>query len=302
MFLKAIPKSGAGIHLILLTTVMHAPQSFFDKTDSGITLNRFSQDMTLVDGTLPGAVIISLQGICAVTIKTVEQKLIVLALFNCFSSAALISLGSSYMALTIPVLFICLYLLQNVYLRTSRQMRHLDLEAKSPLYTNFLETLEGLSTIRAFGWEQRLMAVSNQRLDISQRPYYLMYCIQRWLNIVLQLLIGGMAVIVMGLAVSLRNSTSGGNLGIALTSILTFNTNVQFLLTWWTSLETSLGAIARTKNFAEQTPKEDRSCEVLVPASDWPAQGGIEFKNVSASYGYAGHIDFVKFLGRLIYL
>jgi ATP-binding cassette, subfamily C (CFTR/MRP), member 1 len=302
MFLKAIPKSGAGIHHILLTAVMRAPQSFFDKTDSGITLNRFSQDMTLVDGTLPGAVIISLQGICAVTIKTIEQKLTVPALFNCLSSAALISLGSSYMALTIPGLFICLYLLQNVYLRTSRQMRHLDLEAKSPLYTNFLETLEGLSTIRAFGWEQRLMMVSNQRLDISQRPYYLMYCIQRWLNIVLQLLIGGLAVIVMGLAVGLRNSTSGGNLGIALTSILTFNTNVQFLLTWWTSLETSLGAVARTKNFVEQTPKEDRSCEVLVPANDWPAQGGIEFQNVSASYGYAGHIDFVKFLGRLIYL
>jgi len=270
MFLKGIPKSGAGIHKILLSTVMRAPQAFFDKTDAGVTLNRFSQDMTLIDGILPGGVIITMQ-----------------ALFNCIASAALISLGSSYMGLTIPGLCVFMYVLQNVYLSTSRQMRFLDLEAKSPLYTNFMETLEGLSTIRAFGWESRFIAINKERLDTSQRPYYLMFCIQRWLNLVLQLLIGAMAVVVVGLAVSLRTTTSAGNLGIALTSVLTFNTNVQFLLTWWTHLETSLGAVARTKNFAEQTAKEDRPEESFTPSNEWPVKGGIEFRNVSASYGYA---------------
>lgn len=196
------------------------------------------------------------------------------------------------MALTVPGLFCFLYLLQKVYLRTSRQMRFLDLEAKSPLYTNFVETLEGLATIRAFGWEQRFKNINNQRLDTSQRPYYLMLCIQRWLTMVLQLLIAGLAVIVVGLATSLRKSSSGGSLGIALTSILTFNTNVQIFLTWWTVLETSLGAIARTKSFAEQTPNENRPEEDLVPNEEWPSKGVIEFRGVSASYGYADQPDF----------
>lgn len=31
-------------------------------------------------------------------------------------------------------------------------MRLLDLEAKSPLYSHFIESLSGLVTIRAFGW------------------------------------------------------------------------------------------------------------------------------------------------------
>ena len=47
------PKSGAFLHRILLKSVLGAPQSFFDETDSGVTLNRFSQDMTLIDGQLP---------------------------------------------------------------------------------------------------------------------------------------------------------------------------------------------------------------------------------------------------------
>jgi ATP-binding cassette, subfamily C (CFTR/MRP), member 1 len=62
MYMKATRKSGARLHKILLTAVMRAPQSFFDKTDTGITLNRFSQDMTLIDTSLNAALLITVQG------------------------------------------------------------------------------------------------------------------------------------------------------------------------------------------------------------------------------------------------
>ena len=62
MYIKAIPRSGARLHEKLLQAMIRAPQSFFDKTDSGVLLNRFSQDMSLVDGPLPVGVIITLQG------------------------------------------------------------------------------------------------------------------------------------------------------------------------------------------------------------------------------------------------
>lgn len=51
--LKIVPRSGARLHAILLKTIMHARMSFFMNTDTGVTLNRFSQDMTLVDAVLP---------------------------------------------------------------------------------------------------------------------------------------------------------------------------------------------------------------------------------------------------------
>ncbi len=55
-----------------------------------------------------------------------------------FASVGMISTGSIYLTITIPLLFIVVYCLQHVYLRTSRQLRFLDLEAKSPLYSHFL--------------------------------------------------------------------------------------------------------------------------------------------------------------------
>ena len=88
------------------------------------------------------------------------------------------------------------------------------------MYSHFLETLDGLSTIQAFGWEKASKDLNVERLDASQKPYYLMYCIQRWLALVLDLFAGGMAIIVVSLALNLRGSTSPGLLGVSLNSVL----------------------------------------------------------------------------------
>jgi ATP-binding cassette subfamily C (CFTR/MRP) protein 1 len=164
-------------------------------------------------------------------------------------------------------------------------MRFFDLECKSPLFTHFTETLEGLSTIRAFGWQKEFAQENIKRLDTSQRPYYLMYCIQRWLNLVLLLMVGVMATVVMALAINLTQTTSGGRLGVSLSSIVTFNAYLAILMQFWTQLETSLGAVARVKEFADNTESEDKEQETFTPPENWPTNGEIELRNVSASYG-----------------
>ncbi len=135
-------------------------------------------------------------------------------------AVGLIATGSVYMGITVPFVIGAVYVLQHVYLRTSRQIRLLDLEARSPLYTHFLETLNGLCTIRAFGWRDDSCDENHRLLDFAQRPYYMLLCIQRWLNLMLDLIVAAEAVIVVGLAVGLRHSTSPGLLGISMNNIL----------------------------------------------------------------------------------
>ncbi|KAH0283877.1 putative multidrug resistance protein, partial [Aureobasidium sp. EXF-3399] len=266
MFLNIMPKSVSHLHAVLLRTTMIAPLSFFASTDTGNILNRFSQDISLISMTLPTSLLSS--GI---------------ALFDSLAQAALISTGSAYMATTIPFVLIAIYLIQAVYLRTSRQIRFLDLEAKAPIYSHFLEVGEGAATVRAFGWQADAKERNADLLDASQSPYYLMYCIQRWLQLVLDLLVAVMAVVVMALAVSLRSSTSAGLLGIALNNILGFNQSLGRLVREWTNLETSLAAISRVKAFSETTvPETDCGLSDTGPSS-WPS-GSIGLKNVSASY------------------
>ncbi|KAK8091117.1 multidrug resistance protein [Apiospora phragmitis] len=240
IMISIVPQSGAVLHQILLRTVMHAPMRFFSTTDSGLILNRFSQDMTLVDVVLP-----------TVSFGTF------LSLIQCLAQLIFITLGSSYMAICIPVLISVLYLVQKFYLRTSRQLRFLDLEAKSPLFTHFTETMEGLASIRAFKW---------------------------WLNLVLYLTVAAMATILVALALSLRATTSRGSLGVALTAILSFSQGLQSMLVSWTQMETSLGAVARTKSLEALVSPEEANDKVQSPPADWPREGRIEFRNISASY------------------
>lgn len=161
------------------------------------------------------------------------------------ADTALAASGAQYVASIIPVCVALLYALQKFYLRTSRQLRFLNLEAKSPLYSSFTEALRGLTTIRAFGWGSALQAQNFEHLAESQKPYYLLYCIQRWLNLVLDLSVAGIAVVVVTFGLEFHATSGGGAIGLAMLSVLGFNQSLSMLINSWTTLETSLGAIAR---------------------------------------------------------
>lgn len=132
----------------------------------------------------------------------------------------LIGLATAYVAITFPFVLATFYFVQRFYLRTSRQIRFLDLEAKSPLYTHFIESLAGLATLRGFGWEEEFKHQNNQYLQASQRPFFLLVTIQRWLALVLNLIVSGIAIIVAVAAVQLRGSIDPGFLGLALVNIV----------------------------------------------------------------------------------
>ncbi|KAM0306073.1 hypothetical protein ACHAO8_010900 [Botrytis cinerea] len=267
MFLKLVPESAANLHIILLDVVMNAPYSFFARTDIGTILNRFTQDMTLVESQLPTGILCTL-----------------IYLLWTIGSLCLISLGSTWMALTIPAVFITLWCVQRIYLRTSRRLRAIELELRSPIYSHFLQTLNGLSSIRVFRWQGQFTNSMIDKVDRSQVPYYLLYCAQRWLQLVLDLIVAALAVVVVTLAVKLRSSTTPGSLGLSLNNVLSFNETLTLLLQYWTQLEVSLGAISRIREFSDQTPLEPAPDSPAVLTDTWPEYGGIEICDLNARY------------------
>lgn len=88
----------------------------------------------------------------------------------------------------------------------------------------------------------------------------------------------------MTFAVKFQENTTQGALGVALINIIAFNTELTELVSNWTDLETSLGAISRLRSFLWETPNEDPKNEDAPLPSDWPSNGMIQFNNVSAAY------------------
>jgi ATP-binding cassette subfamily C (CFTR/MRP) protein 1 len=196
----------------------------------------------------------------------------------------LIGVTAVYTVISFPFVLAVLYLIQKFYLRTSRQLRFLDLEAKAPLYSQFTECLSGLVTIRAFGWQKDMEEKNRQQLDRSQRPFYLLFAVQRWLTLVLDLVVAAIATILICLLVRLRGTVSAGYVGVALLNIILFSQSVKMLVTFWTMLETHIGAIARIKVFNETMESEDLPTENDPLPPSWPSKGAIEFQSVSAAY------------------
>lgn len=196
----------------------------------------------------------------------------------------LIGVASVYAAIAFPIVVAVLYLIQKFYLRTSRQLRFMDLEAKAPLYTQFTECLSGLATVRAFGWQTALENRSRELLDRSQRPFYLLFAVQRWLTLVLDLVVAAIAVLLIVLVVKLRGTLSAGYVGIALVNVIMFSQSIKLLVTFWTELETHIGAVARIKIFQENAVSEDLPTEHNMQPPAWPSRGEIEFCHVSAGY------------------
>ena len=61
---------------------------------------------------------------------------------------------------------------QRVYVGTSRQLKRIESVSRSPIFNNFFETINGASTIRAFGQQQRLIKDNYHRVDENHVAYF----------------------------------------------------------------------------------------------------------------------------------
>ncbi|KAI1479174.1 putative ABC multidrug transporter [Daldinia eschscholtzii] len=265
ILIVSVKRAGANLHHDALKTLIRAPLRFFTATDTGIVTNLFSQDLNLIDTELPNGLLNTL-----------------FCIFQAIGQAAVMLTSSPYMAISYPFLAALLYIVQRFYLRTSRQLRLLDLEAKSPLYTHFLDTLKGITTLRAFGFLSEDVQKNNRLINSSQRPAYLLVMVQQWLNLVLDVVVMAMAAVLTTLAIRLHSNS--GFAGASLVTLMNFGENLSGIVIYYTRLETSIGAIARLKTFNEDVKPEDKQEEDIIPPEQWPHSGEVELKGVSASY------------------
>ncbi|OAR01628.1 hypothetical protein LLEC1_03283 [Akanthomyces lecanii] len=261
---------------------IYASYGFATSVDAGVLLNRFSGDMTVLGQELPQSVALVLYG----SSKQVEPSYQVLTFQDILMltiDIGIISSGAKYMAAAVPFLFAALFMLQKFYLRTSRQLRFMDLEAKSPLYTHFTETTRGLLHIRGFQWEASFIAKFYKLLNNSQKPIYHLSAIQQWLTAAMDAISVILCVALVALASRFHDSSPSGT-GLALLNLITFGEQLTFLMSDWTELETSLGAIARLDQFITNTPVEKDADDVAPISASWPENGTIEFRGVDAGY------------------
>ncbi|KAK3840773.1 MAG: P-loop containing nucleoside triphosphate hydrolase protein [Linnemannia gamsii] len=255
------------LHAAMLRPLVRAPMSFFDVTSSGKIVNRFSHDINSVDLELP--------------LQFTNMLFITTMAISIFSFAIIATRW--VIAIMVPMSF-AYYWLGGFFLVSSRELKRLDLAARSPMYAHFGETLAGLVTIRAFNDTDRLAVQATALLDRSQTTAYLTNMTNRWL----QIMIDQLSTIILGfvclMAVIQRGDTSDGYFGIILSQIGVLTNMMSRMFSTACMIQTSIVAVERIREYANLTPE----ARDVIPDSKtndaWPQNGAIELKDYSVRY------------------
>ncbi|KAJ7303772.1 hypothetical protein DFH08DRAFT_793782 [Mycena albidolilacea] len=216
-------------------------------------LNRFSKDFATIDGRLAG----SLQAVNSSLAGFFASILTVTIVFPTFLLPASI-IGYFYRSLAIG------------YLNTGRDLRRLESNTRSPIFSDFGELLTGIVTVRAFSAEKSFMDSLHSRIDETSKYWYATWMTSRWLLVNFDLL-GTISVFITALFAITFLHDDAGLAGLAITSALTFSESVYWACRFWTGLELDLNSVERIIEYTDLPQEPPAIIESQRPPAYWPS-------------------------------
>lgn len=267
LFAFASLNSAKSVHEKLLDNVLHIPMAFFDTTPVGRILNRFSKDQYTIDQTLPRTMAMFMVMIFA----TLAILLVIGAVTPFFLTAV------------IPLAYIYKWV-QNYYIRSSRELKRIDSTTRSPIFSQFGETLTGVATIKAYDREGEFIVENEAKLDHNQRAYWAAQAANRWLGLRLEFL--GMTVITLAsfFCVVEADNLEAGSAGLALTYALQTTALLNWLVRMYTEVESQMVAVERLVDYSTVPREADSIIPSNRPDPSWPKDGRIRFDNLQLRY------------------
>lgn len=123
-----------------------------------------------------------------------------------------------FISVVIPIALLY-YFIQKFYIPTARQLKRLDSVSRSPIYSHFGETVMGVSTIRAFGEQERYINESERKVDLNQVCYYPSIIANRWLAVRLEM-VGNLVILFTALFAVLGKDLIPGIIGLTVSYAL----------------------------------------------------------------------------------
>uniref|UniRef100_A0A8H8CI96 Multidrug resistance-associated ABC transporter n=1 Tax=Psilocybe cubensis TaxID=181762 RepID=A0A8H8CI96_PSICU len=149
---------------------------------------------------------------------------------------------------------------------------------KSDLWNLYAETLTGLSTIRAYGEQNRSIKDAQHGLDMENRAFIMTIAMQRWLALRLEFF-GNILVLGIGLfGAGLRTSVTPSKISVVMTYTLSAE-----MISLFAQSEQNMNAVERVLHYTE-LPSERDDAEPIEPPESWPAEGIITFRDVKMAY------------------
>nr|XP_010945918.1 cystic fibrosis transmembrane conductance regulator isoform X1 [Camelus bactrianus] len=278
------------LHHKMLHSVLQAPMSTLNTLKAGGILNRFSKDIAVLDDLLPLTIFDFIQllliVIGAVTVVSILQPYIFLA--------------------TVPVIT-AFVLLRAYFLHTSQQLKQLESEGRSPIFTHLVTSLKGLWTLRAFGRQPYFETLFHKALNLHTANWFLYLSTLRWFQMRIEMIFVVFFIAVTFISI-LTTGEGQGTIGIILTLAMNIMSTLQWAVNSSIDVDSLMRSVSRVFKFIDMPAEEGKPNESFKPSKDgqlskvmiienqhvkkddiWPSGGQMTVKDLTAKYIDSGN-------------
>ncbi|KAF3993088.1 hypothetical protein FT663_00912 [Candidozyma haemuli var. vulneris] len=257
-------------HDRMAKSVLRAPMSFFDTTPIGRILNRFSDDISVLDNQMLWISIVLFHSIMETLIRV-----------------GIVVYNLPVMILVIPVLVIIFIRYRNWFIPASRELKRLRSALRSPVFSHLQESINGAETLRAYNENERFIHANKRKVDNVIKVDFVAQNTNRWLSMRLQS-IAALVVLAASLSTLLslvsKKPFSPAMIGFLMTYVFSSTMFLNAIIRMWSEVEVRLVSIERLIEYGNLPSEAPEVIEEKRPQETWPDNGSVEFKGYSTSY------------------
>ncbi|KAG9253175.1 P-loop containing nucleoside triphosphate hydrolase protein [Emericellopsis atlantica] len=265
------------LHSEFIAAVTRVSLSWYRAIPVGRVTNRFAGDMASIDN--------SLSSVLRLSLESLSQ------LF--FRLAAVSSIMPIFM---LPALCtsLCGIVVAEMYTRTAVIVKRLTSSSQSPVFSQFADTLAGMSVIRArAGMARSFQEALAQKMSIYSRAFETSLDCNRWVAVRVDFITSLVVLLAGIIAISKAGVIGAGLVGFSLSNANDLSTTILVLVRSLNDLEVEMQSFHRVREYVKLAPEDQNdkpypeeglySDGPCIPR-DWPSSGEVEFRNVTVRY------------------
>lgn len=278
------------LHEKMLAAVLRAPMAVLNTMKTGRIMNRFTKDMATIDDMLP-----------LLMFDLIQLFLIVV---GCL---LVVTILRPYIYLAATPLAIIFMLMRKYFLRTGQQLKQLETEARSPIFSHLIISMKGLWTIRAFGRQAYFEGQFQKALNTHTATWFLYLSTLRWFLFRADVIFTLFFTLAAWIAVGTTKDQNIGEVGIIVVMAMLINGTFQWCVVTSIAVDGMMRSVDRVFKFIDlpsEEPKtdglgpgqggKDKGQDLVIENVDawaynaWPNQGQLDVQKLSVKYTKAG--------------
>ena len=189
-----------------------------------------------------------------------------------------------------------LYSARKYYVKSSVAIKRIEGVSKSPILSHLGSSLNGLSTIRCFGVEEKLIYEFDHLQDLHTSAYYCYLATTRWFAVFCDWTVFFyLCLCTFPFIIASREDVVGADVGLVISTSFALTGMLQYGMRQTAELENLMTSVERVMEYGEIITEEESKTDqdnrisnhyqLRTETEKWPSNGVIEFRHVYLQYG-----------------